>query len=928
MKLKLIVAFLFITVFSYAQNKGIIAGTLTDKDLNNESLPFANVSIKGTNIGVTTDETGKYAISIDAGSYTIQFSFLGYETVEEKVEVKAGETVTINKALGSGSYQLKDVVIQNTVSREKESALLMEQKNAVEIKQSIGTQEMQRKGVSNVEQGVAKISGVSKVADRGIFIRGLDDRYNYLQINGLNFIPSDPNLKTIPLNFIPTDIVRNIDVFKTFNSGLYQDFAGAAINIWTKDISSKPYTKVSLSGGFNSISSFKDFKSGNEGGADFFGYTGNNRVIPSVFNENIAQGYQASSSESKDMFNSSWSPEITKAPLSIGTSITNSDSFDLSNDRKIGYIFNVNFSNNYLSQTGQRRNLNSEGTAFKNFELSNSKYFTQKSALASVNYKKTSRYNFLFNIIYIQNSESTIEEIQGENTDFITIDRPFFLRDTKYIENTSFGIQQLGTLYFKEKKHTLEYGIAATIGKNNMPDRKTLITEGVGENADFVTFNGANPFRFYSILDNLNVNGKVEYEIKFGNDVDGKSKNIIRFGYAGDMTNYDFFNRTIRVNGGGNLTDTTIDTNNPQAFFDTNFDNGSLFYASTSDPTYKVKIAQFINAGFLNYNRNWEKLTVDLGVRFEYMFRETKSRTETSTVTSPFEIKVYDPIDFSPILNLKYALNDKTNMRFTASKTSTKPRFREILPFRYQDGDGNFSIGNPDLKNTQNYNVDLKYELFPNQTSMVAVALFGKHIQDPITRLLEGTSTGFLTKYVNFEEANLYGIELESNFSLDLIFGETFFAKRTTFGINTIFMKSEEKADKAKFPRITSTDRSLQGASDFIINADIVYELIKNEKVESKVSFIYNTFSDRIYAVGTDGASDIKQKPIDILDFTWRNTFSKKYQLNLTVKNILNSEILATQDPTRPIANPSQFSNINNRLTQGVNIGLEFSYTF
>ena len=928
MKLKLIVAFLFITVFSYAQNKGIVAGTLTDKDLNNESLPFANVSIKGTNIGVTTDETGKYTISVDAGSYTIQFSFLGYETIGEKVEVKAGETVTINKALGSGSYQLKDVVIQNTVSREKESALLMEQKNAVEIKQSIGTQEMQRKGVSNVEQGVAKISGVSKVADRGIFIRGLDDRYNYLQINGLNFIPSDPNLKTIPLNFIPTDIVRNIDVFKTFNSGLYQDFAGAAINIWTKDISSKPYTKVSLTGGFNSISSFKDFKSGNEGGADFFGYSGNNRVIPSVFNENIAQGYQASSSESKDMFNSSWSPEITKAPLSIGTSITNSDSFDLSNDRKIGYIFNVNFSNNYLSQTGQRRNLNSEGTAFKDFELSNSKYFTQKSALASINYKKTSRYNFLFNIIYIQNSESTIEEIQGENTDFITIDRPFFLRDTKYIENTSFGIQQLGTLYFKEKKHTLEYGIAATIGKNNMPDRKTLITEGVGENADFVTFNGANPFRFYSILDNLNVNGKVEYEIKFGNDVDGKSKNIVRFGYAGDMTNYDFFNRTIRVNGGGNLTDTTIDTNNPQAFFDTNFDNGSLFYASTSDPTYKVKIAQFINAGFLNYNRNWEKLTVDLGVRFEYMFRETKSRTETSTVNSPFEIKVYDPIDFSPILNLKYALNDKTNMRFTASKTSTKPRFREILPFRYQDGDGNFSIGNPDLKNTQNYNVDLKYELFPNQTSMFAVALFGKHIQDPITRLLEGTSTGFLTKYVNFEEANLYGIELESNFGLDLIFGETFFAKRTTFGINTIFMKSEEKADKAKFPRITSTDRSLQGASDFIINADIVYELIKNEKVESKVSFIYNTFSDRIYAVGTDGASDIKQKPIDILDFTWRNTFSKKYQLNLTVKNILNSEILATQDPTRPVANPSQFSNINNRLTQGVNIGLEFSYTF
>ena len=357
MRLKLIVTFLLITVLGFAQTKGTITGTLTDKDLNNESLPFANVVLKGTTIGVTTDETGKYTISAEAGVYTIQFSFLGYETIEEKVEVKAGETVTINKALGSGSYQLKDVVIQNNVSREKESALLMEQKNAVEIKQSIGTQEMQRKGVSTVEQGVAKISGVSKVADRGIFIRGLDDRYNYLQINGLNFIPSDPNLKTIPLSFIPTDIVRNIDVFKTFNSGLYQDFAGASLNIWTKDISNKPYTKVSLTTGFNSITSFKDFKSGDEGGADFFGYSGNNRSIPAVFNENVAQGYQATSSESRDLFNSTWSPDKTKAPLSIGTSITNSDSFELSNDRKIGYIFNVNFSNNYLSQTGQRRKI-------------------------------------------------------------------------------------------------------------------------------------------------------------------------------------------------------------------------------------------------------------------------------------------------------------------------------------------------------------------------------------------------------------------------------------------------------------------------------------------------------------------------------------------------------------------------------------------
>ncbi len=926
MKIRLTILSFFFTILGIAQ-KGSVSGTVTDKDFNNEPLPFANVVVKGTSISVSTNEAGQFSIPMEPGNYTLQFSFVGYENAEQSVTVNAGQVTTANQALGSGGYTLQDVVVQSQVNRERESALLVEQKNAVEIKQSIGAQEMSRKGVTTVEGGVTKISGVSKVADRGIFVRGLDDRYNYLQINGLNFIPSDPNLKTIPLSFIPTDVVRNIDVFKTFNTSLYQDFAGASINIVTKDIATKPFTKISVSAGMNTNTAFQNFKTADEGGGDFFGYTLDNRELPGVFGPERASGYQATPLESKNLFKASWTPDRTKAPLNTGVSITNSDAFSLENDRKIGYLVNFNFSNNFLSQTGERRNLNSAGTAVKDFDRNIFQYQTQKSALAGLNYRKSDKYNFLVNLIYIQNSENTIDEIRGENTDFITIDRPFFLRDMKYIENTSAGIQHLGTLYFKEKLHTLEYGVAATIGKNNMPDRKVLITEGEGADADYVTFNGADPFRFYSELDNFNVNGKLEYEIRFGGEVESRPRNAVRFGYNGDMAMFDFFNRTVRVNGGVNLTDTSIDTNNPQAFFNANFDAGNLYYISTADPTYKVEINQFINAGFVNYTRNWEKLTLDVGVRAEYLFRQTKYRLETVQITNPYAVKEYTPFDINPVLNAKYLLSDRANLRFTASKTSTKPRVREILPFRYQDGDGNFTVGNPDIKNTQNYNVDLKYEIFPNPSSMFGITAFGKIIQNPIPRLILGTSTGFLTYYANFDQAQLFGLELEANFGFDLL-GDSEFAKRTSMGVNTILMKSREEADAEKFPRLTSTSRSLQGASDFIINADISYDLFRNDKAESKLSFIYNTFSDRIYAVGGDGASDIIQKPIHQLDFTWRNTFSKKYQLNLSVRNLLDSEFLATQDPTQSVAFPDQFSNVNSRLSQGVNIGLEFSYTF
>ena len=141
MKLKFLLIALFTLSLSFAQNKGTVTGTITDKDMNNETLPFASIAIKGTATGTNADENGKYSLSVPAGTHTIVFGFLGYESIEMQITITAGETKTINKALSSSSVQLQDVVIEKTVSREKESALLLEQKNAAVIKQSIGAQE-------------------------------------------------------------------------------------------------------------------------------------------------------------------------------------------------------------------------------------------------------------------------------------------------------------------------------------------------------------------------------------------------------------------------------------------------------------------------------------------------------------------------------------------------------------------------------------------------------------------------------------------------------------------------------------------------------------------------------------------------------------------------------------------------------------------
>ena len=201
MKLQFLIFTLFICALGFSQNKGTISGSLTDKDASHQALAFANVLIKGTKVATNTDIDGKYSMAVNPGNYILQFSFLGYETIEVPVTVTAGQTLSVNKELGSGSFKLDDVVIKKAATnREKETALLLDQKQAVVIKQSIGAQEMARKGVSDVEEGLTKITGITKVDGRGLFIRGLEDRYNNLLINDLQSPSNSPFKKIIPFS--------------------------------------------------------------------------------------------------------------------------------------------------------------------------------------------------------------------------------------------------------------------------------------------------------------------------------------------------------------------------------------------------------------------------------------------------------------------------------------------------------------------------------------------------------------------------------------------------------------------------------------------------------------------------------------------------------------------------------------------------------
>ena len=167
MKTIIKVLFFFLTSISIAQT-GTIVGKLTDKEYNNEPLPFANVFLKGTTKGVTSDIDGLYSLeNIEPGTYTVVYSFVGYETVEiPDVKVLADKITNIDVPMGASAAALDEVVIKTTTRRESVVALLLEQKKAVGITQSIGAEDLSRKGVGDAESAVTKVTGIKKTGWR------------------------------------------------------------------------------------------------------------------------------------------------------------------------------------------------------------------------------------------------------------------------------------------------------------------------------------------------------------------------------------------------------------------------------------------------------------------------------------------------------------------------------------------------------------------------------------------------------------------------------------------------------------------------------------------------------------------------------------------------------------------------------------------
>lgn len=288
----------------------------------------------------------------------------------------------------------------------------------------------------------------------------------------------------------------------------------------------------------------------------------------------------------------------------------------------------------------------------------------------------------------------------------------------------------------------------------------------------------------------------------------------------------------------------------------------------------------------------------------------------------------FDKTAILPNLTLKYELNEKQNLRLAASKTYTLPQFKERARFVYEDVT-EVIVGNPYLYPSDDYNLDLKWELFPNRGEIVSFTGFGKYIQNPINEITLASSTNDIA-YVNTGDMGYaVGAEVEVRKNLWNL-EEDGKESRITAGLNAAYMHTQQDLDANKVRietkgsynvNFSNTEDGFTGASDLLLNADVTFYKRWSENRDVMMVLAYNHFSDRIRALGTETKGNIVDKGVGALDFILKSKLSSRTSIGISAKNILNPAVERTQQ------NPGNEILVGS-FKKGINFGIGFNYQF
>ena len=887
-----------------------LRGVVTDM-VTGEPLIGAGILIEGTTEGTVTDVDGSYVLALPEGTHSLSVSYIGYLTVNLTVTVNPDGTGTV-RALEDTSISMTDSGLMIYMAPDSEAladAVVTARKNLESLQalqnerirsgfaiESMGAREMSIKGISNAQESVAKLSGISIASAGQLIVRGLGDRYSTTTLNGLPIASPNPDNKLIPLDIFPASTIQNITVSKVYEASSFADYSGAHVDISTKEGQSENFFNVSFSTGgyFHTL------------GSSFYRMDGRSlfttpRLDPTA--ENISYGDYPAYSRSHKMFKTTFQTSRRGVRPDLNGSFGWGRNFNVG-DQTLSVLASASIKSGQETKTDafyRTYEASSEGMMQSNYDYDSYSEKLDIAALVDIDYTLREHDNIGLTAFFARNASDTFLDRQGQD----------FHEGYDLV-----GVNQVSHFYMLQNYQlsghheiddwNIDWGASYSLTSSDEPDRRqVMFSRGDDGSLHFFDLNQQETQRYFGSLaeNELVADIKATWEI---NDQDR-----LRFGLTAKDKVRKF--RTTRFYYDVKGLDESFpyeDRFDMDRYLDfSNVQSGLISITRSQSRRDRYDAENLIGAAFAETDlRLSPKWFLNAGLRFEASRQSVDYNDDVEDKT-----RNLDAFDLFPAVNLKYDLTDRSMFRLSLSRTVTRPSFVEMAPFLYQESFGGAQIrGNDELENGYNYNVDLKYEFFSRKnTDMFAVTAYFKYLEDPIerTQRLSGGATEH-----SFQNAdNGVAAGLEAEFRKQIV-------KDLVFNANASYMYTNVILPEGGV--YTNPRRSLQGASPYLANADLTYTPEFRNGDGLSLSLLYSLQGPRIHAVGIMGLGDVKQMPVHTLDFAGSYRFNEHFSVRLAFRNMLDSTIKFKQE----IPDADRTVDVEQwRVGPGFEIGISYS---
>ena len=929
-----------------ATTTGQIDGTITNEE--GEPVVGAQVFVRGAPVRGRTDENGRFVLD-KVPATTVQLTVIHPDYAPKNADgvvVTEDKTVLLNiQVLKAAGFSQEFIV---TIPKLEGGAVfvLEERRESSSVADLLGADQIAKSGDSDAASALQRVTGITLVGGRFVYVRGLGERYSSTLLDGSTLPSPDPERRVVPLDLFPSTILGSIVVQKTYSPDLPGEFGGGAVNLRTKKVPDDLQINVSASVGYRTGTTF-DTALGYEGGStDFLGFGVGSRApddgLQAAFDAGRITRATANSGftdEELAVFSRGLNNDFGLRPQevapNVGFSASIGGSFDIFK-RKAGVLAGITYSNSWFAKESIFNQFTSSGSPEEdNLRLNDNLRVRLLDLENSINLGAIAIASFEVNEsnrILLTSSLNRISENSARLQYGFTRENQTRLNRLRWIEQQLITAQLRGEheeLFGSDVEFDWRYMFSTAI--RDEPDRREVayIFEEQQDTSGSETFesgfyrldtNDLLNQRFFSSL--IDFNHDVGIDLTIPTKIFGEVESKIKSGLAGVIKNRSVDTRRLNYN---EQDDQLRDDRLPpdQIFGDDTFTpvNGRpgfrLQEITQADDSYEAE--QQLFAAYVSGDIGLlDNLRLLIGLRGEFSNQEVRTFEPGADVPNP-EMAELQTLDLLPAATLTWEFAQDMQLRFAGSRTLSRPNFRELSPSVFRDLGGTVEFsGNPDLRRTVITNADIRFEWYPSPGESFSVSSFFKYFQNPVEqRAQEGPTTRFIP--FNVAEAVNVGGEIETRTEFGWIadaLSDLYFAGNLTL----VFSEVRLPEDPEIRGTLTNAVRPLAQQSPWVINAQFGYD---NPEIGLSTSILYNVFGPRIWAIGRNNLPDIYEQPFDQLDFiaSWK---INRVKLQFKARNLLDPISRATQESiSEGVERPVFSFRRGRRFSLGVGLDLD-----